>query len=352
MTTGNGSPPRRPGGSPPAGRGARSGAVKKRKPRFWMRRFMLFASLLVFIAVGYGVYLFMDANKAIKEMSYGTSSEVGSIGSSPFGMLVMGVDTRGEGGLLNTDVLMAAAFNPKTKSAVVVSIPRDSRIEVKGYKTRKVNSYYSAFLRNAKSEGKGVSQENAEHAAAKGMKDAIGRFLGIPIAYSANVNFQGFADVVDALGGVNVNVDMDMDYDDHAGQPGGTSIHLRKGEQKLGGEDALGFVRYRKSNDGKNMSSDFERNERQEQVVGAITDRMMSVPGLLRLGNVFGAVGGNVKTDMPASDIREMMRVYFGISKEDIAFIPLTGEWRSPYVYLDEAVVAKASKALQSKLDE
>jgi anionic cell wall polymer biosynthesis LytR-Cps2A-Psr (LCP) family protein len=100
------------------------------------------------------------------------------------------------------------------------------------------------------------------------------------------------------------------------------------------------------------MSSDFDRNQRQDQVVGAITDELKSVPGLLRLNKVFGAVGDNMRTDMPASEIRQMLMVYYGISKDNITFIPLTGEWRSPYVYLDEKTVDKASKALKAQLDE
>ena len=267
-------------------------------------------------------------------------------------MLLMGLDTRGGGGTLNTDVLMAAVFNPRTKSAVVVSIPRDSRIPVKGYRQRKINSYYAAFISNAKSQTKGISQADAERQAKDEMKAALGSFLDIPIDYSATINFQGFADVVDAIGGIKVDVDKEMNYEDHAGQPGGTSIHLHKGEQTLGGEDALGFVRYRKSNDGTNMSSDFERNERQNQAIGALATKFKSLAGMLRIGKVFGAVGDNMVTDFSESQLRDMLMAYFGISRDRIEFIPLTGEWRSPYVYLDDVQLEKARKALQAKRDE
>ncbi|SDT37309.1 transcriptional attenuator, LytR family [Paenibacillaceae bacterium GAS479] len=335
-------------------KGAKPGKKRKPKPVYWFRRMMALLVVVLLAGVGFAGYLLYDANKALGQISSGEKgvSAAQSVRSKPSAMLLMGLDTRENAGLLNTDVIMVAAFNPQTKSAVVVSIPRDSRVPVEGYKQRKVNSYYSAFIRNAKSKEKGISQEEAERQGKLGMKDAIGSYFDIPIDYAATINFKGFADVVDALGGVKVNVDIDMRYDDHAGQPGGTSINLKKGAQTLFGEDALGFVRYRKSNDGKNMSSDFERNERQEQVIGAITTKMKSIPGIIRLGKVFGAVGDNMRTDMPESEIRAMLMTYFGIGSGDIEFIPLTGDWRSPYVYVDESALEKAKNALQAKLGE
>ncbi|WP_251558825.1 LCP family protein [Paenibacillus pasadenensis] len=330
------------------------GKKRKAKPVYWFRRAMTLLVLVIVAGVGFGAYLLYDANKALGEMSSGEpgvpSSQ--SVRNKPTAMLLMGLDTRESGGMLNTDVIMAAAFNPRTKSAVVVSIPRDARVPVEGYKQRKVNGYYAAFIRNAKSKDSNMSKEEAERQGKLGMKEAIGSYLDIPIDYAATINFSGFADVVDALGGVEVNVDMDMKYQDHAGQPGGTDINLTKGVQTLFGEDALGFVRYRKSNDGKNMSSDFERNERQKAVLQAMTDKLTSVQGVLRLGKVFGAVGNNMKTDMPESELRSMLMAYFGIGASDIEFIPLTGDWRSPYVYVDDAALEKAKQALQAKLDE
>ncbi|PLT46509.1 Transcriptional regulator [Paenibacillus pasadenensis] len=355
MNRGNEYPARGQGKSG-APAGSRKGRPGRRKPKrvYWLRRLMTLLALVLLAGAGFAAYLLYDANKALGQISSGAPAvpSAGSVRTQPTAMLLMGLDTRGENGLLNTDVLMAAAFNPRTKSAVVVSIPRDARVPVQGYKQRKVNSYYAAFIANARSKNKDLSREEAERQGKLGMKDAIGSYLDIPIDYAATINFQGFADVVDALGGVEVDVDMDMDYDDHAGQPGGTSIHLKKGAQKLYGEDALGFVRYRKSNDGTNMSSDFERNQRQEQVIGAMTSRLKSVPGILRLGKVFGAVGDNMRTDMPESEIRAMLMAYFGIGGGDIEFIALTGDWRSPYVYVDDASLAKAKKALQAKLGE
>lgn len=356
MNSGTNLPPRsvRKGG--PRRSNQPKNQVKTMKSGSRVRKFLFRLILLLVVgAACFAGYLFWKTGDAIDNIS-GIEAEVPdsqSVKNKPVAMLLMGVDTRsGTSGSLNTDVLMVAAFDPKTKSATVVSIPRDSRIQMEGYRQRKVNAYYAAFISNAKEKDSKLTQAEAEHVAREEMKSQLGDYFGIDIQYSALINFQGFADVVDALGGVNVNVDMDMDYDDHAGQPGGTSIHLKKGPQKLNGEDALGYVRYRKSNDGSNPSSDFDRNRRQSEVIGAITDELKSVGGISRLGSVIGAVGNNMKTDIPKSEIQNFIKIYFGIGKEAVTFIPLEGSWRSPYVYLDNTSVENAKAALQAKMSE
>lgn len=177
----------------------------------------------------------------------------------------------------------------------------------------------------------------------------LGKFFGVDLKYTAVVNFKGFEDVVDALGGIEVNVDMDMRYVDNYD---GTNINLKKGFQKLDGDQALDFVRYRKSNDGKNMSSDFDRNKRESEVVAKIVDKMKSLSGITKMGEVIDAVGDNMEIDMPPKEIQNLMKTYFGISSSDVQFIPLEGVWKSPYVYLDEAKLSEARAALQAKMAE
>jgi LCP family protein required for cell wall assembly len=282
-----------------------------------------------------------DADPAV------TVPEDQSVSVKPVAIMLLGFDTRKATGSLNTDVMMVAAFNPKTKSATVVSIPRDSKLEVDGYNSRKANAYYVNFLKQARD--KIADKKQAEQEARKNMRKMFGEFFGIDIDYTVTINFQGFIDVVDALGGIDVDVDMDMNYDDNAD---GTSIHLKKGFQHLDGKKALDFVRYRKSNDGTNMSSDFDRNKRESQVLGEIADKLKSVSSVTKIPGVIRAVGSNMRMDIPSGEVQHMIATYFGIGRSAIDFIPLQGEWRSPYVRLDEAKLEAAKAALQAKLAE
>ncbi|WP_054027946.1 LCP family protein [Bacillus sp. FJAT-28004] len=349
MSKGSTALPPRTGSRPPA----KPKKQKPRKKRSVMKIFflLLFAILLI-VAAGL-TYLVLQADKAIDEISSPVDKEVvippgEAVNEKAVAMLLMGIDARAHGGGLNTDVMMVAVFNPNSKTATLVTIPRDTNIDVEGYRARKANSFYADFYMNALNKKK-LSKEAAYADAKQEVRNVMSELFDIDIKYSAVINFQGFADVVDAIGGVSVDVDMRMKYKDSAD---GTNIDLEPGVQTLSGEKALDFVRYRKSNNGKNMSSDFERNARQSQVIGALTDKMKSFDGVTKIGSVMQAVGKNLTLDMPSKEIKNMMTTYLGLSRDDITFIPLEGTWRSPYVYLDEAKLKEAKAALQSKMAE
>jgi anionic cell wall polymer biosynthesis LytR-Cps2A-Psr (LCP) family protein len=130
----------------------------------------------------------------------------------------------------------------------------------------------------------------------------------------------------------------------------GTNINLTKGEQVLNGEQALNFVRYRKSNAGTRESSDFERNERQARLLRAIVDKLKSFGTITKLDDIFRAVGDNLQTDIPREQINNLVKTYYDINGSRIRFIPLEGTWRSPYVYIDEDSLARAKQALAEEM--
>lgn len=319
-----------------------------------MKVFLIVVVGLLLLVAAVLAYLVQKTSNAIDLIGVDNGSVVVPAGESvkekPFAMVLTGVDTRPAGvpgGGINTDVMMVAAFNPTTKKATVVSIPRDTRVDVEGYKARKANRFYADFYTAAMK--KGMEKSEAEREGMKGLREVLGSLFGVEIKYGAMVNFQGFRDVVDAVGGVEVNVDMRMKYSD---SHDGTNIDLQKGVQKLDGSKALDFVRYRQSNDGKNMSSDFERNRRQGEVMGALVDKLMTFGGIMKIDSVIDAVSENLKMDMPKSEIKNMLSTYFNIKRDDITFIALEGNWKSPFVYLNETSLKEAQSALQAKLAE
>jgi LCP family protein required for cell wall assembly len=321
-----------------------------RKPRRFAR-FVLFFLLIVILGLAaYAGYLFVKTKDTLHQIANPNDNTVAAADlaqAKPIGLLVMGLDNRRATGSMNTDVMMAAIFNPKSKTATVVSVPRDSDLNMSDYKTRKANGYYARFLSIARTEHN-LTGEDASKYAREQMKDMMSKFFGVPIDYAAVLDFQGFIDVVNALGGVSVNVDQDMRYWDKAD---GTNIDLKKGPQELNGEDALGFVRYRKSKNGETRaSSDFERNARQDQVLGVIVDKIKSLGTVTKAGGLLGAMGNNIRTDMEQMQIENMIKTYFGISRQNVRFIALEGTWKSPYVYLDPTKLEEAKQALNEEL--
>jgi cell envelope-related function transcriptional attenuator common domain len=341
---------------PPRGANAKAAPRSPKPPkkrRVWLKVVLLLLLAVILLIAAYVGFLANKANKAINESSTVTNEEkpvpaAESVKKKAVGMVLLGLDTRAKGGGMNTDVMMVAVFNPNTKSGTVISIPRDSLLQLEGYGERKANANYATFFSQARSE-KGMDKEAAEEDAKRAIRDMLGKFFGVDLSYTAVVNFKGFEDVVDALGGIEVDVDMNMKYVDTYD---GTNINLKKGLQTLNGDQALDFVRYRKSNDGKNMSSDFDRNKRESEVVAKIVDKMKSLSGITKLGNVIDSVGNNMEIDMPPKEIQNLMKTYFGIGSSDVQFISLEGVWKSPYVYLDEAKLGEARAALQAKMAE
>ncbi|XEC96847.1 LCP family protein [Paenibacillus tarimensis] len=345
---------KQPGLEPRSASRSRKKAKRPKKAAGWGRRILVFLLVLLLLAAAYLAYLVFAAKDAIDTIGNPDAAPVPeeqSVKVKPVTFLLLGLDGRANGGGMNTDVIKIVSMNPKSKSATVVSVPRDAKIEFDGYKSNKANAYYANFYSQAI---KDKNDKDLAHAYARQeTKEMFGKLFGIPIDYTAVINFNGFSDVVEALGGVQVDVDMNMCYYDSVD---GTNINLTAGPQTLNGKQALDYVRYRQSH--KNCSprtkdsSDFERNKRQTQVIGAIADKMISLGAVTKVGKVIGAVGSNMKSDIHRDEIENLIAKYFGMGSGSIESLPLEGTWRSPYVYLDAGKLQEAKAALNAKLDE
>ncbi|WP_440960601.1 LCP family protein [Paenibacillus nitricinens] len=350
MSTRNSSlPPRASGQQPNNRKQPVKGAPKKKKKKpqkrgFFGRLVRILLTLLIIAilgVLGYGGYLYWKLeNGVFNAGNKGTVAPGHSATEKPLTMLILGTDNRPKHPSRLTDVIMVAALNPKTKSATIVSLPRDTLVELNGYKQTKINEFYARF--KGKEDSSGILAEDE-------MKTMMGKYLDIDVDYTTILDFQGFRDVVDELGGVKVNISDNMCYTDSVD---GTNINLKKGPAELDGDKALDYVRYRKSNckPKTKASDDFDRNKRQNEVLHSLVDQMQSLGGVLKIGKVLDAVDSNMKTDIENSQIKDMIATYWKISKDDIEFKPVTGTWRSPYVYINDEELEAAKKSLQDRL--
>ncbi|WP_282939745.1 LCP family protein [Paenibacillus sp. RC67] len=286
----------------------------------------------------YASVLYKDASEVIEKI--GTPELVAEAESAkvkPLTLLLMGIDHREDSGGLNSDVIMVVTVNPNTQSATVVSIPRDTQLFPKGLPERKANYYYPYFYNINKDQ------------AFTNTKNVFGDLLGVPIDYAITVDFDGFRQAVDVLGGLTINVDMDMRYVD---DEDGTNINLKKGISKLNGKQVLDFVRYRKSNMDTQESSDFARNARQQQVLGEMLKSVKTAGGITKLSQMIEAVGNHMSTDVPSSQIRDMIKTYFNMTPSNVNYVHLEGEWESPYVIIKKEELKRASDALKQQLGD
>lgn len=185
-----------------------------------------------------------------------------------------------------SDTIMLASYDPDTKDIDVISIPRDTYHEREGHSSpgeKKINAAYW---------GDPVSSAQAVHEVLE----------GIPINYYATVNYEGVANIVDAIGGVDVDIPFDMNYEKPSEN---LSIHLKAGKQTLNGEDAVRFLRYRSGY----ANGDLGRVEAQQQFIESAIKKSLS----LKLPKVANATIENVDSDITlrvilsmASDLPDM----------------------------------------------
>lgn len=192
-------------------------------------------------------------------------------------MLLVGADERPKlGDKGRSDTMILFFVNQRTKKAAFLSIPRDLRVRIPGHGTNKINAAFSFG---------GVEL----------VRETIEQEIGVDIDAYAQANLDSFVKIVDQLGGVEIDVpDVEgrgrgMNYDDNADD---LHIHLRPGVQTLDGEDAMGFVRYRKGD------SDFKRSERQQQFLKAMAEQKLKLRNALDLAKVVPSALEAIETDI------------------------------------------------------
>jgi polyisoprenyl-teichoic acid--peptidoglycan teichoic acid transferase len=264
----------------------------KKKKKNWVK-VLIGAFLILFVAVGaYAFTVYNSLTNAVetmhapidREKSDKRTEQVELEKAQPFSVLLLGVDER-EGDRGRSDSIIVLTVNPNTNSVKMLSIPRDTRTEIVGKGTQdKINHAY-AFG--------GVEMSIA----------TVENFLDIPIDYYVQINMEGFKDIVDAVGGVTVDNDLDFNYE-------GTSFP--KGELTLNGEKALKYSRMRY----EDPRGDFGRQLRQRQVIKAIIDEGASLSSLTNFGNIFQALGTNVKTDLTFDEMVTIQSKYRSAANE------------------------------------
>jgi polyisoprenyl-teichoic acid--peptidoglycan teichoic acid transferase len=279
---------------------------KKRRKR----RVLLLFLLTIFIAgIGYAGYIGYHAYKAVnntysKIEGRGDKSNLRKapvyVSSDPFSVLIMGIENYagGSGDPGRTDTMMVATFNPKEQTMKLLSIPRDSLVYIPDWKKNKINAAYGHG-------GKELSIKTVEN------------MLDIPIDYYVTVNFNGFKNIVNLLGGVDVNVPFNFNDID----PQWHRYYFYKGPQHLSGNAALVYARMRY----KDPRGDFGRNDRQREIVSAVIDKLSSPKAILKISDIADQLGNNIETNMKVSDAIAFREKYTDFNSSKIQQLQIKG---------------------------
>jgi LCP family protein required for cell wall assembly len=261
------------------------------------KKTVVIVSLLVMVICGsifLGIVSSVISRFALLEAFLTMMSTSSLIGDT--NLLIVGLDN--VEGSHRADTILVVHISPNDKKVNVVSVPRDTIMNVPGIGLTKVNhafAYGGIYL----------------------TRISLEEFLGVKIPFTVAINIDGLAKVIDALGGLTINVEKRMYYVDYAG---GLFVDLYPGIQHLNGRQALGYVRFR-----HDASGDIGRILRQQKFVQALARKIITKKDVLSAPKVIMSLLSNVNTNMSVRQILGLslaMRQSFDIGNIEMTSIP------------------------------
>ncbi|MFP3125316.1 LytR family transcriptional regulator [Ectobacillus funiculus] len=297
----------------------------KRKLLSWI------SAVIGFAILGAGIYtyqVYASVSKTLSEVNQPLKRDASSKQSedmkqgAPISILLMGADPRKEE-RGRSDSLMLVTLNRTKQSMKILSIPRDTYTEI---------------------VGKGV-KDKINHSYAFGGVDTtvatVEKFLNVPVQYYIEVNMEGFKDIVNAVGGVDVNNDLDFTYE---------GIHFEKATLHLNGEKALAYSRMRMLD----SRGDFGRQMRQRQVIQSVIKNGANIEILSNYGAILDAIQKNVRTNLTQDEMFKIQQNYKE-TRNNIEEIEVKGEGQMMgdtwYYIVPDEVRQELSKKLREQLE-
>ncbi len=280
----------------------------KRKLR-WRRLIVLitiFALLIFGIVKTYQLisYLFFTPREITKTtLPHGKNYDENLINKN-INLLIFGLDGADKEGLREakrTDALLLISFDTKDKKVSAISIPRDTIVKIPQREAMdKINHayFYGGELL---------------------VKQTMANFLNIPIHNFVALDAQSFMQIIDILGGIGIYVENDMNYEDPYQN---LIIHIKKGYQKLTGEQALKYIRYRSDELG-----DIGRVLRQQKFLKAFSEQLFSLNGLTKLPYLKTVAQQMIQTDVEMPQAIKMIMAFRSYDRQSITFEMLPGDF-------------------------
>ncbi|WLR49239.1 LCP family protein [Halobacillus litoralis] len=277
--------------------------VRRRKKKKKIRLIAALLFLITLIAGGGFYYVTQVYTAAYEGLDRGDKSDLREEAvdalEDPISILLMGVEdysTDGKAGRADTQIVLT--LDPDTNKMTMTSIPRDTLVEIPASKVRQ--KYAGSHKINAAYTLGEVTGYGSEKLTVETVED----LLEIPIDKYATVNFEGFIEIVNLLGGVTVDVKegfwerSSIDYY--------KKIEFEEGPMKMDGEEALAFVRMRK----RDVAVSYTRDERQRQFIKASINEALSPGTLFKVGEMKDVIGENVSTNLTPGEMLSLRKAF------------------------------------------
>ena len=243
---------------------------------------LILAVFLATVGASYYIFhgLFESARPGVADATAEISNEK-EPENKTINFLLLGVDER-SGDVGRSDTIMMLSANLATKRIGLVSVPRDSRVDMIKYGSTKVNHAYAYG---------GITLA----------KQTIEKLLNVKADHYFVINFSAFKKIINLLGGVDLDVEKDMYYRDDYDGENGLVIDLQKGQQHLDAEKAIEYVRYR------DEEGDIGRVKRQQKFLNAVLAKFTSPSTILKIPSIIKEVRNSIQTDMSFADMVEYL---------------------------------------------
>ncbi len=293
----------------------------------------IFLGLIIGLGVWLGASLFSSAGKVTSDSGknsilsmFSSKDKLQGENEGRTNILLLGKGGDNHPGGNLTDSMEVISVDWTTNKIAFISLPRDLWVQLPGGGYSKINAanYYGDL--NAKKTGSSGGKESSQ---------VVGQVLGIPIHYYVTIDFQAFKEIVDKIGGVDIYVDkaisdpfypaVDMVHYD--------PFYITVGQHHLDGVTALKYARSRET------TSDFDRSRRQQQIITAIKQKLMSAQTFsnpVKITDLFSIVGNHVRTNMSVGEIKNLWTKTQAIDQANAASYVFDTNPKGPLVALQD----------------
>ena len=228
----------------------------------------------------------------------------------------------------HANTIMVAAYDAENHTGYLISIPRDTRVDFQRNRRKIVAAYLVGNLNGGGHEG-----------GAARVKQEVSTLIGFMPDFYISINYDAFAEIIDAVGGVEIDVPFHKRYDDPWQN---LHINIPAGLQVLDGRNALHFARYRMGNPGSPTITDYQRIENQQQVLAGVVSQLLTPASILRVPEFIDIFNEYVYSDLTTGELMwfaSQARHIGGIENLNIYTLPMAGTSGAPawYEFADQA---------------
>lgn len=323
---------------------------EKRSRRLSLQQKLLIAVVVVLALALVGVLVWQSlfvqpelpekedpADSQVEEIDYGDGIRPKADGERKskdfYTVLILGRDTGGGG---NTDTMLLASYDVTNQKATVMSIPRDTMVNVP-WDIKRINSVYNWYG----GEEKGLNALYKE----------ISQLVGFEPDYEVVVEWEAVGQIVEAIGGVNFDVPRTMKYKDPYQD---LVINVEKGYQKLSGKDAMGVIRWRHDNSGNGYADgDLGRIKTQQAFLKAVVEQLLKVENITKINKIAKVFQECVETDLSFQNILWFAQSAYlgGLKVDNVNFVTMPNKnvslWSRTVGNMQSYVVPRAKDLLE-----